>query len=136
MQNRPKDIERFAYIQIAVLVVGFINGLINWDALISVPGNSPTQQIISQAVSYVISFALLYFIVVKASNVARWICVVITVIGSLFLIPVLMMNNIPIPGGKLMPMIFALATLGSLWFLFTPAARTWFDKKNNPDIFN
>ena len=136
MQNRPKDIEWFAYIQIGVIVIGFINGLINWDALVAMPGNSANQQIVTQAIGYAITFALLYFIVVKASNVARWICVVLTVIGTLFIIPVLFMDTIPIPGGTVMPLLLSIAPLVSLWFLFTPAARTWFDKKNDPNIFN
>ena len=136
MQNRPKDIEWFAYIQIGVIVVGFINSLINWDALVAIPGNSANQQIVTQAIGYAITFALLYFIVVKASNVARWICVVLTVIGTLFIIPVLFMDTIPIPGGTVMPLLLSIAPLVSLWFLFTPAARTWFDKKNDPNIFN
>ena len=135
MQNRPKDIEWFAYIQIGVIIVGFINGLINWDALISMPGNSANQQIATQVIGYSITFALLYFIVMKASNAARWICVVLTVMGTLFIIPILFISTIPMPGGKVMPLLLSIAPLISLWFLFTPASRIWFDKKNDPNIF-
>lgn len=136
MQTRPKDIERYAYIQIAVIVVGFINGLINWDALVAVPGNSPTQQILTQAISYAITLTLLYFIVMKASNVARWISVVLIVLGSLVIIPILTMDSIPVPGGKAMPVILSIATLGSLWFLFTPAAKNWFSKNPDHNVFS
>lgn len=131
-KNRPKDIEWFAYIQIAVMVVGFINGLINWDALIATPGNSVLMQIASQSVSYIITFTLLYFIVMRASNVARWILVVISGLGFLFLIPLLLTNAVPIPGGKIVPSIMTLASLASFYFLFTPAARRWFSKDADP----
>lgn len=131
MPNRPKDIEWFAYIQLGVIAVGFLNSVINWDALISMPGNSAGMQIGTLLFSYAITFTLLYFIVMRASNVARWIFVVINGLGLLMMVPILMSDMMPIPGGKLMPAVLTVASLASFWFLFTPAARRWFSKDSD-----
>lgn len=131
MPNRPKDIEWFAYIQLAVIAVGFVNSLMNWSEITATPGMTSGMQIGMMAFSYLITFTLLYFIVMRASNVARWIFVVINGLGLLMMIPLFVTDVAPIPGGKLLPSIMTIASVASFWFLFTPAARRWFGKDSD-----
>ncbi len=135
MLSRPKDIERFGWIQLGIMVTGFINTLMNWDDLLAMMQNSPTFLASMLAISYGITFLLLYLIVMRRNNVARWILVILAGLSALMTVPTLLSNGMSIPGGQIMPLLFALANIISFWFLFTPAARQWFAGKTDPDLF-
>lgn len=127
---RPQSIVNFERAVLAGLALGLVNTALTWNQINATAADAGmgTGFLVSiQAVTIVVTLLLLWFIARKASPVAKWIYVVITVlglIGGLFSVSTLL------EGGVVSVAIVAvqyLLSIASLWFLFRPDATAWFN---------
>jgi hypothetical protein len=127
---RPQSIILFERIVLATIALGIVASVLNWQrtvASIQAVGFGPGFIIAIQAVSVAVMLLLLYFIARRASEVAKWIFIVLVVLGALNLLvsfkAVLAMG----PGGMISPFQIVLQ-LVAIWLLFRPDSLEWFAK--------
>lgn len=126
---RPHSIGMFDKLYLGALAASVVNTLLSFrqtqEMLAADPATAGVGSgllIGATAFSIAISLLLWYFISRRASNVAKWILVVFTVIGLLFL---------PASVGLLdtLPLILTLAItalqLAALYYLFQPDAKAY-----------
>lgn len=146
--NRPPSIVLFEKLYLAVIVIGVIGVVLSWNSLnamvTSQPGVSASTGsgilIGSLIFGFLIPLLLLYFIARRASNVAKWIFVVLTAFGVYSFIATL--SNPLVPKGLLLGVnvVSLILTLYCAWLLFRPDAKAWLDSKGaegpaDPDTF-
>lgn len=136
---RPPSIVLFDRLFLASLVIGVINAVLSFEAMQSELAANPDTAALgwgSGMVIAIIAFSLLiplllwYLIAYRASGIAKWILVVLTVGGLLFM-------------GIDLENLLSLATIGTLVvtvlqlvaivMLFRPDAKAWFDGDAGPD---
>ena len=127
---RPQSIVNFERTVLAALALGLLNTMLTWDQIKTTAADAGmgTGFVVSiQAVTIVVTLLLLWFIARKASPIAKWIYVVITVIG---LVGGLFSVSALLDGGAVSVAIVAvqyLLLIATLWFLFRPDATAWFN---------
>ncbi|MEM7665305.1 MAG: hypothetical protein AAF250_05570 [Pseudomonadota bacterium] len=132
---RPQSIDTFDKLYLGALVVGLLNYLVSWDTMmeeLAATGFGMVFAIITAGISYGISLLLWYFISRRASNVAKWILVVLTVIGLLF-IP---FGLIEAPILELiLTLVITAMQIAAIYFLFRPDAKAYLESggKNRID---
>lgn len=126
---RPPSIVNFERIVLATLFLGLVGSWLNWDQARTVAADAGmgTGFVLTvQVISVVVTLILLYFIARKGSPVAKWIYVVITVLGVIggLANPAKLLES----GGATVVVAIAqiLLSLVALWFLFRPDAKAWF----------
>ena len=126
---RPKSIVLFERIVLLSLLLGIVNSLLISDRLTAdaaAQGMSGNSVFVIQAITIVIYLLLIYFISRKASPVAKWIYVVLGVLGIVIAV-----------AGVSQTLAFGIPTLiitivqyglliASIWLLFRPDANAWF----------
>lgn len=131
---QPQSIGMFDKLYLGSLVIGIANVLLGWEtsmAELDSTGLGMGVLIISLAVGYGISLLLWYFISREASNVARWILVVLTAIGvaflpfSLFTLPTLEL---------ILAVVVTGMQLVAIYFLFQPDAKPFFENKGKGSV--
>ena len=134
---RPQSIELFEKVYLASIAVGLVNTALSWSQLTASvqqanAGNvvlGSGAMIVSIALGFVISLLLWFFIARRASNIAKWIYVVITAIGVFGLLSSLANPLAP----KGLAMIGGLAATAlqvfATWLLFKPDAAAWLESK-------
>ena len=134
---RPQSIELFEKVFLGSIALGLVNTALSWGALtasLQGAGNpaatmGPSLMIFSIALSLVISLLLWFFIARRASNVAKWIYVVITAIGVFGVLSSLANPLMP----KGLTMIGGFVATGlqvfAAWLLFKPDAVAWLESK-------
>ena len=137
---RPASIMRFEKAYLASIVLGLIAAAISWSTM-SEALNDPVVQSMGMgtgflvgtlAVSTLVSLLLWYFIARRASNIAKWIYVVIVALGT-----VSFLMSIGSPAAEGATMIFGLVNLVlqvyAGWQLFKPDAKRWLESKGAGD---
>ncbi len=90
---RPTSIVLFERLFLLSLAIALVNGFLQYDALVAQVGNDPALAqlgwgsgaiLVVMAISLLIPLLLWYFIARRASNIAKWILVVMTLLGLLF----------------------------------------------------
>jgi hypothetical protein len=128
---RPQSIVNFERIVILYLVLGLVSTALNWQKMVAMVAQAhlgPGWVIGSQAVAIAIYLLLIWFIAHKASVVAKWIYVVLTVLGL-----VVGLINLPktmalgAHSAILSCVQYVLAAI-ALWLLFRPDSRAWFSE--------
>ena len=135
--NRPASIVLFEKLYIAVIVIGVIGVALSWNSLSAMAGAQPgvpasmgSGILIGALIfGFLIPLLLLYFIARRASNVAKWIFVVLTAFGVYSVIAGL--ANPMMPKGLLLAVnvVSLVLTLYCAWLLFRPDAKAWLDSK-------
>ena len=146
---RPQSIELFEKVYLGSIALGLVNTAFSWGALtasLKTVGDGamtmgPGVMVGSIALSLVISLLLWFFIARRASNVAKWIYVVITAIGVFGVLSSL--ANPLTPKGLTMIGGFVATALQvfAAWLLFKPDAAAWLESKGangpgDPDTFD
>lgn len=131
---RPASIIRFDQIFLGSLALGVVNTLLSYDATIAqidadpamaeVGMTGPGFLIGSIVIGFGTSLLLWFFISRRASTVAKWILVVLTLIGMLS-VP-LALFDVPFVQAAI-TVVTAVMQLAALWFLFRPDANAWFE---------
>jgi hypothetical protein len=134
---RPQSIELFEKVYLGSIALGLVNTALSWGALTATLQNAgnaavamgPGLMIMSIAISLVISVLLWFFIARRASNIAKWIYVVITAIGVFGVISSL--ANPLAPKGVTMIGGFVATGLQvfAAWLLFKPDSVAWLESK-------
>lgn len=142
---RPNSIVMFDRFYLASLVLGAVNFFVGYDSTIAQLEADPASAELGMAgggflwgtfaFGMAISLLLWFLISRKANNIARWILVVLAVIGVI---------GLPFSLGQL-PMLQLVGSLVitainllAVYFLFRPDAKPWFEhgpKGMDPDVF-
>lgn len=126
---RPKSIILFERIELLAILCGIVGAALGWErtvALVAPFGFGGGFIAIVQGLGVALMLVLLYFIARRASVVAKWIFVVLVVLGAI---------NIARSYGVLFAMgatgLLSLAQtllqLFAVWLLFRPDTAPWFD---------
>jgi hypothetical protein len=145
---RPRSITMFHRLLIAVMAISVVQTAISWTASQSVLEANPSTAMFGSwwfllgvsVISYGI-YALIWFkIVARASNAARWIFTVLTLL-SLVSVPLNLTNAVTgliSPATAALMLASALAQLAAMVCLFLPDARRWFANRGavaDPVVF-
>jgi hypothetical protein len=139
---RPSSIVNFERIVLLSIVLGAVNTVLIWDRLsaaVAASGLGVGMAIAIQVVTIAIYLLLIWFIARKASNVARWIYVVLCAIGLVF--GALGLGQAAALYGNLVLVINLVQyvlSLVSIWLLFRADSNAWFrgERPADPDVFS
>lgn len=145
---RPHSIVRFERFFLASLLLAVINtalsfrssmALLNADPLVGQTGYAVAMLVGTLAISIGLQLLLWFFIARKASNVAKWILVVLTVLGIATSIPsigVLMTQGVVTLSVTLLITVLQII---AIIHLFRPDAKTWLEARGttaaHTDVF-
>ena len=133
---RPASIQMFDKLYLGSLVVGLINFVLFFDDMVAMTQGDLAE--IGMGSGFMIgvfvfgisiSLLLWYFISRRASKVAKWILVVLTIWGLIGIPATLALPTVQM----LMSLLATALSLGSIYFLFTPDAKAWFDGDSTAD---
>jgi len=136
---RPKSIVMFERLFLASLVLGALGVLLSYQKLTDLAANDPGMRQLGVGsgflvgvviASYAVYLLLWYLIARGASNVAKWILVVFTVLGVLFALPGL--AGAWDSTSALSLVVYALEILAVV-YLFRPDAKEWLAGKGQAD---
>lgn len=141
---RPNSIVLFERLFFLNLALGLVGYFLNYDAATQMLADDPATAglgmgggflIGTYLIGLVINLLLWYFIARKASNIARWIFVVLVGIGLLFGIPTLFTLGISLI--MVTTLIGYAITIAMIALLFREDAKAWFSKDGptDPQIF-
>lgn len=124
---RPQSIKMFDMLFLGSLALGLINFFFAYDSTMAElegTGMGTTFVFASLIVGYGINLLLWYFVSRRASNIARWIFIVLTAIGLAF-IPFALAD---IPMVELvLTLIVTAMQIAAIYFLFQPDAKLFFE---------
>ena len=133
---RPQSIVNFERVVLASILLGIVNTALIWDdlqAAMATTGMGTGLVLGIQAVTIALYLLLIWFISRKGSPVAKWIYVVLCVIGLVFGLLVLgeamrLYGTVPL----VITIVQYLLSLASLWLLFRPDSKAWFSDGRGP----
>lgn len=134
---RPQSIQLFEKVYLGAIAIGLVNTVLSWsqvDAMLADPrmqaaGLGTGTLVFGLIVGILVPLLLWYFIARRASNIAKWIYVVLTALSVFGFLSAL--ANPMVPKG-LVTVLGALATglqVYGAWLLFRPDAAAWLDSK-------
>ena len=134
---RPQSIELFEKVYLASIAIGLVNTVLSWsqvDAMLADPrmqaaGVGTGTLVFAVVIGILVPLLLWYFIARRASNVAKWIYVVLTAVG---LFGFLSAVANPMVAKGLVTVLGAAATglqVYGAWLLFRPDAAAWLEGK-------
>ena len=123
---RPQAIVHFEIIAIIALVLNQILNFLTREQMAAILGVSTSFTL--EAVIFVLSLGLILWASRLASNLARWLIIIITVVG--YLLVVLALPEIIALGSIIAFSLPAIAVLqfASIYFLLCSDGRSWFQK--------
>lgn len=144
---RPKSIERFEKVYLVSLAISlWLIASISWNDMVGkfetwFPGGGAALAAGAFAISMAISLLLMWFVARRASNIAKWVIVVLTAIGMVGFLSSLFMATVPKDLSFAGSAATNLLSVYAAWLLFRPDAAAWLDSKGadvpgNPTIFD
>ena len=150
---RPRSIIWFERFFLASLLLSLLNtglsfgtlmALLNADPIIGGTGYAEVAMIATAGIRFGIQLLLWFLIARKASNIAKWILVALTVLGIASLIPSIWMlmeyelTTLMEEGGAVTLTVTFLITvlqIAAIFYLFRPDAKAWLESsgKTAPD---
>lgn len=134
---RPNSIVNFERIVIVSIVLGIINSWMTSEKMRTLmagkPQMSQSTTLTIQVIMILIYLVLIYFISRKGSPVAKWIYVVLCVLGlvaGVFALP--LMAQLGTVSLVVAIVQYALS-IASLWMLFRPDSKAWFSEGRTAD---
>ena len=134
---RPNSIVNFERIVIVSIVLGIINSWMTSEKMRALmagkPQMSQSTTLTIQVIMILIYLVLIYFISRKGSPVAKWIYVVLCVLGlvaGVFALP--LMAQLGTVSLVVAIVQYALS-IASLWMLFRPDSKAWFSEGRTAD---
>lgn len=131
---RPQSITRFDQLFLGSMALGLVNVALSYNSVMAqlkadpavadLGMASPGFVIAASAFGFGISLLLWYFISRRASTAAKWVLVVLTVIGLLSL--PMSLADVPL-SQAIVTGVVTLVQVAALWFLFRPDAKAWFE---------
>jgi hypothetical protein len=146
--NRPASIVLFEKLYLLSIVVSAIAIALGWEQMLAMAGARPGLSASAQqgvaigavVFTFVIALLLLYFIARRASNVAKWIFVLLAAYGVFAFVTGLSANGLRVDAPFALNVVSLLLTLYCAWLLFRPDAKAWLESKGadgpaDPDTF-
>ena len=145
---RPKSIELFEKVYLGAIALGLVNTFLSWsqvNAMLADPrmqsaGVGNGTLVFGVVVGVLIPILLWYFIARRASNVAKWIYVVLTALGVFSFLSSLANPLVPKGLTMIVGALSVLLQVYGAWLLFRPDAAAWLESKGaigsgDPDTF-
>ncbi|HUQ13009.1 MAG TPA: hypothetical protein VM055_01885 [Novosphingobium sp.] len=134
---RPPSIQLFEKVFFAGFVIGLINLVLSWDQVNAMVADPRLQEagvangilIFGVVMGVVIPLLLWYFIARRASNVAKWIFVVLTAIGVFGFVSSLADPAMPKNAMLIGSAVSTALNVFAAWLLFKPDAKAWLDSR-------
>ncbi len=139
---RPASITMFDRLFLGALAVGFVNFILNYESVLEQVEAEPGLAVIggmpfligTLIIGNAINLLLWFLIARRASNVAKWILVVLTGFSLLSLF------SLPEVGAlqAVITLVILALQLAAIYFLFRADAKAWFKHGPNgmdPDVF-
>ena len=135
--NRPPSIVLFEKLYLAAIVVGIVNTFVSWsqvnamldDPRVQAAGMGNGTLVFALFVGILIPFLLWYFIARRASNVAKWVLVVLTALGLFGFLSSLANPLAPKGLAMILGAVALVLQLYAAWLLFRPDAKAWLESK-------
>lgn len=142
---RPQAIILFERLMLASFVVGLTNIATGFSRIQAIITQSPLNplamtvgMIVGLGFGLLLPLGLALLISRRASNVAKWILVVLLVLG-LLRSPTTLANPMMSPLGKLGYLVISLIQIGAAIMLFRKDVREWLGRRGattDPDVFS
>ncbi|MDB5693518.1 MAG: hypothetical protein JWO81_2581 [Alphaproteobacteria bacterium] len=134
---RPKSIVNFERIVILSILFGIVSSFLTREKMEAMTAGKPHLSsgatLAIQIVVILIYLLLIYFISRKGSPVAKWIYVVLCLlglVGGVFTLPLLMkIGTLPL----IIAIVQYVLAILSLWLLFRPDSKAWFSEGRTAD---
>ena len=124
---RPASIVNFERLYLAAIAIGLVNTILSWDRSVAMLASQPGMDfgpgfLVGTVVAgLIIQLLLWYFIARRGSSVAKWVLVLLFVLGLIFVA-----TSPPIGGiATILGVVTLLLDLAAIWMLFRPDARSW-----------
>jgi uncharacterized membrane protein len=138
---RPASIRLFDKVFFASLALGIINTLLSWrlvasaadDPALRASGMGEGVIVTGLALGIALPVLLWYFVARRASNIAKWLYVVLTAFGLLGLVQALANPLVPKGATLLLSALAVVLQIYAAWLLFRPDARAWLDGEDEAD---
>lgn len=136
---RPQSIIRFEQLYLGSTLITLVVQVLNFLALF---GPVRTEEaglitlLIVLALTYGLAFLFWYLIARRASNIAKWILVVISVLGAISTVPLLLAEAQADPAYALvMALVFVLQLVG-IAYLFRRDAAEWLRSRGEVGVID
>lgn len=128
----PRSIARFSQTMLASIGFGMLQMALNFNDQREVLARNPQTAglgdgflVVTLAFGFAVLLLLWFFIARRASNIAKWVLVALTVI-SLFWLPGTVRSAIVTgPLTLILVVVVLVLQLLAVWYLFQPDARDW-----------
>ncbi len=127
----PAAIQRFELLMILSIILGIVGSYLTWDfalAQIEEAGMDGQTLLIISGVITAIWLALILFTSRGASNVAKWIVVVLVGLGALASLPTLPMSIEMMGSLAYIGLVQIVLQIVAVVFLFTSEGSAWFNR--------
>jgi hypothetical protein len=134
---RPPSIVLFERLYLAVIVIGLVAVALSWNSISAIAAKQPgVPESVGNGIllaalifGFLIPLLLLYFIARRASNIAKWIFVILAAFSLYSFVSGL--SNPQMPGTLFLALnaVSTLLTLYCAWLLFKPDAKAWLESK-------
>jgi ABC-type proline/glycine betaine transport system permease subunit len=119
-------VERFELLFLISLGLGVVISALNWQQLTQMAEAVFTLTV--QAVVLLIMLGVMLLVSRKGSNIARWVLVVLFVLGAIMYIPAMVVTFAQNPVTALLSSVQIAFQVSAIYFVFRPAAKPWFQK--------
>lgn len=132
---RPKSISRFEALALVSVALGAVAAFMTSGGAIPGAegrGSGGTLMVAATVISIVVSLVLILLTSRKASNVAKWILIVLVAVSAAMTLPRL--GEIGSAGtAGAVDVASVLLQVVAIFFLFTAEARAWFDGRGSAE---
>lgn len=125
---RPRSVAVFEALYLLTILISFVQAALGWRQATAIA--SPALVVTVQVITIVILLTLVLLISRRRQNWARWVLVVLFVIGLPALARIVMSGQLP--GSLWITIVQTVLQLVALAMLFTPPAQEWFRKRLLP----
>ncbi|MBX9663347.1 hypothetical protein [Novosphingobium sp.] len=129
---RPHSIIRFEQLYLGGTAISLLTQLLNVAGLLGRTDNdaiSPFALLLILGLGYGLTFLFWYLIARRASNLAKWVLVVITALSLVGTVPLVGMLVLSSPLEALLTVLVTLLQVVAVVFLFRPDAARWLRSK-------
>ena len=134
---RPPSIQLFEKVFFAGLIIGLINLAVSWNQVNAMVADPRLQEagvangvlLFGAVMGTVIPLLLWYFIARRASNVAKWIFVVLTAVGVFGFVSSIANPAMPKDAMLIGSVLSTALNVFAAWLLFKPDAKAWLESR-------
>lgn len=133
---RPTSIVLFERIYLTAVLLSIAGFIFDWEESMETLASEPmlaefgaAYLLLELAISIAIGLLLWYFIARRASNVARWILVVLTALGTVVLAVPIAAGEYPLDLSGVTGLVVTALSIVAIALLFRSDASRWFERR-------